>query len=166
MIKKLLAIILLVTVASLSIAGCTSQQQTMQSGGNPTPEKTGAVTVSATKIGEKMVISSAARVTPLPGEKFILYNVKVKNVNEERGMVDLTFFTLFDASGSSYAIADVTTLQELNPIHHEVTSPGDMMNGTIVFQIPQDAQPTNLQYQDTITTVNEPLTMTSASASA
>ncbi|MGD0170991.1 MAG: hypothetical protein ABSB81_02520 [Halobacteriota archaeon] len=33
----------------------------------------------------------------------------------------------------------------MNPIHHEVTSPGDMVNGTIVFQIPQDAQATTNQ---------------------
>jgi hypothetical protein len=101
-----------------------------------------------------MVVGESARVTPLPGKKFVLYNVKVKNINEERGVVDLTFFTLFDASGNSYEFAPETTLQELNSIHHEVTSPGDTVNGTIVFQVPQDAQLTALEYKDTITTVN------------
>lgn len=157
MIRKVLAIIVLVFVASLSIAGCTSQQQTTQSIGNATPATNADMLVAVKAVALSPQDQLAANKT---GFKFVAYNCTVKNVGAKSRSIGYNSWELRDTQGSVYApaLAVNVTGQEWSKITEGnwwnpsgTSEPGDILHGIVVFEVPQNAQLKSLTYDDGVT---------------
>ena len=161
--KKLLVIIILVVIASLSIAGCTTSknEQTVQSSSNtPTSsQNTPTVSVTATYLGSENSLTSSygTPTAAASGYKFVKYAVYFENINaKDMQMGNALFFTLRDTEGNIYSYdsfmfsvqqrVDGVILTGVTPQMN--TQPGDKYSGLIIFQIPTSATPKSLTYDD------------------
>jgi len=150
MLKKVVAIIALLMTASLSIAGCTSQQQTTKSVGNATQENA-AMSVSVKPVTLSQQISTE---TPRPGYEFVAYNCAVKNINAQNRPIAPNYWSLMDTGGRVYNISGLTIVQSLNPFGGTSHSqPGDVISGPVFFEVPQNATLKSLTYNDGSTTI-------------
>ena len=150
MLKKVVAIIALLMTASLSIAGCTSQQQTTQSVGNATQENA-AMSVSVKPVTLSQQISTE---TPRPGYEFVAYNCTVKNINAQNRPIAPNYWSLMDTGGRVYNISGLTIVQSLNPFGGTSHSqPGDVISGPVFFEVPQNATLKSLTYNDGSTNI-------------
>jgi Domain of unknown function (DUF4352) len=157
--------VLLLVVASLLVAGCTTtrNEQTTQSNSYvPTnaPASTTTVRVTATSLGTSNIFATSygTPTAAATGNKFVTYAVYLNNINaKDIQMGNPLFFKLRDTDGNIYSyetygfnmkpqqVNGVTLkyiMEELN------TQPGDKLSGLIVFQIPTSATPKSLTYDD------------------
>jgi hypothetical protein len=164
MIKKLLAIIVLVLVASLSIAGCT----TTTSNTNQTPTATNqnganqpTVSVTATYLGASNSLSQGpfAPAAAASGNKFVKYAIYCENINApNKQMGNPAMLMLRDTNGNIYSDdsssafmqqqVNGVTLKGLSLSYEIHSQQGDKVSGLIAFQIPTNATPKSLTYDD------------------
>ena len=145
MIKKV-AIIALVTIAFLSVAGCTSQQQTSQSVGNATQPTNADTAVTVKPVALSQQDQLAANKT---GFKFVAYNCTVKNIGTTNMPAGYNTWELRDTQGGVYtpALAVHVTGQEWSKITEgnwwnppSTSEPGATLHGIVVFEVPQNVQ--------------------------
>jgi hypothetical protein len=156
MSKKVAALVVLVIVASLSIAGCdnnTKQTSSIIPGGSTT-----AVSLAVNSVTTSSKLSKYPfQVTPAPGDKFVVVDLTLTNLNKnDLYMGNPLYFRLITDDGAAYSastLSFVTLNNTLNGQFH--TTPGDKLTGQIGFEIPQSAKATALTYSDTY---NPPVT--------
>jgi hypothetical protein len=140
--KPITAIIVLsLVVASLLVAGCTT---------STTTKDTNALnmTYKAVQVPQKYGSGTYAGETPKSGYKFIGYNVTVKNVNaKDRGFA-YNDWELRDTQGGVYQADGRSGMVGFNTISYIRTEPGDVVNGTLVYEVPQNAILKSLTYND------------------
>jgi predicted small secreted protein len=143
MIKKVAALVVLVMVAAIFVAGCDNK--------NPTNTSAGvAVTVNAQTTRDQLG-SYPLQSTPQPGYKYSVFNVTVTNLNKNNlAMGNPLYFKLTTNDGTvySYSTSSYWLGNEINPVSG--TNPGEKVTGQIAFEIPQSASPTQLTYNDGI----------------
>src|SRR5665647_842277 len=131
-LKSLTAItVLLLVVASLLVAGCTT---------STTTKDTNALnmTYKAVKVPQKYGSGTYAGETAKSRYKFIGYNVTVKNVNaKDRGFA-YNDWELRDTQGGVYQADGRSGMVGFNTISYIRTEPGDVVNGTLVYEVPQN----------------------------
>ncbi len=156
----LVSIMAIALVLVVSICGCvqtpttsnltsTSQIANLtKPTGNATqaPVQVGVINITATPT---QAPSQAGLFVPRQGEQFVYYNVTFTNINATERPASPLFFSARDAANNSYSV-DVKTV---DPTIHgfpaaSVTRPGDVINGLIVFQVPQNTTLTTLVYND------------------
>jgi len=83
------------------------------------------------------------------GNKFVLYNATLKNIDIKNLDVNPFWFDMRLSNGSSVGLDLFATVgsQGYFPMTN-ATQPGDTVNGTIVFEIPQTAIPVAISYND------------------
>jgi hypothetical protein len=117
------------------------------------------VSVMATYLGESgTVTSSFGTITAAaPGNKFVTYAVYCENINAPNiQMGNPYFLTLRDTEGNlyNYDYSSGTLQQQVGGrtlgalTYHTNTQPGDKVSGLIAFQIPTNATPKSLTYDD------------------
>jgi hypothetical protein len=150
-LKPITAIaVLVLVVAFLSVAGCTTQQQTTQSG-NATPATTADMSVAAKVVQTPQQIGGE---TPRPGYKFVAYNCTVKNINAQNRPIAPNYWSLMDTGGRVYNISGLTIVQSLNPFGGTSHSqPRDVISGPVFFEVPQNATLKSLTYNDGSTNI-------------
>jgi len=87
--------------------------------------------------------------TPGPGGIYLIYNVTVKNLNEQDADIgNPYYFKLATSDGSVYDYASSSSYLDnaIQSVSH--TSPGEKVTGQVAFEIPQSATPSKLQYDD------------------
>ena len=87
--------------------------------------------------------------TPGPGGIYLIYNVTVKNLNEQDADIgNPYYFKLATSDGSVYDYASSSSYLDnaIQSMSH--TNPGENVTGQIAFEIPQSATPSKLQYDD------------------
>ena len=82
------------------------------------------------------------------GYQYLNFDVTVKNLNKkDLDIGNPNYFKLTTADGSVYEYAYLSSLgNAISSVSH--TNPGEKVTGAIAFEIPQNAQPTKLQYND------------------
>ena len=151
-LKKALPLVLISTILSISIAGCTQQQTTAPIGnasaaaGSAAAGGSNQVVNGITATATQVVVPSSLGGAPKLG-KFVAFDCTVKNVNANLRYVGTEYWTLRDASGTVYYPAGVSYLPG-NRFGPATTSPGDVMKGTVIFDVSQNAQLKSLTYND------------------
>jgi hypothetical protein len=155
--------VLLLVVASLSVSGCTTSrnEQTIQSSSSNIPtgdQNTPTVSVTATYLGSaNSLTSSYGTVTAAaPGNKFVKYAIYCQNINaKDMDMGNPNYLKLRDTQSNIYPYdwSSASMQQQvggktLTGITYETTQPGDKVSGLIAFQLPIDATPKSLTYDD------------------
>jgi Domain of unknown function (DUF4352) len=149
---KLIAAIavLLLVVASLLVAGCTTGNPSSTS--NPTdvqgkvnsPQATAVPTanndaqirLSAT---QATVPQQIGTYTPKAGYKFVAFNVTIKNIAAPKYYTNAYDWQLRDTAGGVYKPATPTYSSEIEGLDGTNTIPGDVVSGLIVYEVPQNA---------------------------
>jgi hypothetical protein len=146
MSKKVAALVVLVIVASLSVAGCNNNnKQTSPNTGNA------AVALSINSVTTYSKLSkNSFETTPTPGHYFVVIDLTLTNLNKnDLYMGNALDFKLATSDGTAYSYSTWTYLLP-NAIGAGVfhTNPGEKVTGQIAFEIPQSAKPTALTYGD------------------
>jgi hypothetical protein len=140
--KQVAAVVVLVVVASLFMAGC---------GG---PSTNGSSSNIAVTLNSQQVVSQLgsgfAVSTPQAGNQFVIFNVTVTNLNENNWPLgNPLYFKLTTADNAAYSYSSSTyylSASALNPVSN--TNPGETVTGQIAFAIPQSATAATLTYND------------------
>jgi hypothetical protein len=138
--KPIIAIVVLSLIASLPVAGCTSNQ---------TKEAQNAqVSVSAQYQGSYTPPSSESAAQP--GYQYVKFYVIVKNLNETgvNYLGDPFDFKLFDNNNQVYNTSRITatTSDAVKVVRN--SKPGDTTAGSLVFEAKQGVTPQKLVYDD------------------
>lgn len=139
-LRKALPLLFICAILLIGTTGCTTT----------TNKTTSGINVVIDSKNESAAIGSGYLAsTPTPGNKFVLYNVTVTNVNEKDALLSPDYFklkttdaTIYDYDYNTYS----SSLKGLDSVSN--TQPGEKVTGTVVFQIPQSAQPSVLTYED------------------
>lgn len=146
-LKYALPLLFIGALVLCATTGCTTQETT-QSAGNATVGQSGdALTVKINPAGSSATIGqySAAKT----GYKFVSYEASVKNNNVKDQHVNPTFFSLRTSDSKVYDVDIAMYDQSVNGFQMVMkTQPGDIVTGTIIFQIPQNAKPISILYDD------------------
>ena len=157
-LKKMLPLVLISAILFVSITGCTQQQTTSSIGNSSAPAAGTAAAGTAAAGGSNQVVNgisaTATQVavpSPLSGTpklgKFVAFDCTVKNVNANLRYVGTEYWTVRDASGRVYYPAGVSYLLG-NRFGPATTNPGDVVKGTVIFDVPQNAHLKSLTYND------------------
>lgn len=147
-LKKALPLLFVCTILLVGITGCTTQETTSNVGNASSGGGSGssqAISVTATQT----TVPSFQSYTPKAGMKYVAYDATVKNINAKSRYIGPSNFQLRNASGGVYTVAMPTYAsdnpKELKGINSQ---PGDVDNGIIIFEVPQNVQLTSLTYDD------------------
>jgi hypothetical protein len=132
--------VLLLVVASLLVAGCTTQNTQDANALN--------ITYKAAQVPQKWGSGNYSGETPKPGYKYIGYNATVKNVNAKDRSVAFNFFELRDTQSGVYQAIGRNGMAGIDTFGNVRTEPGDVINGTLVFEVPKNVAVKSLTYDD------------------
>jgi len=150
-----------VLVLAVSISGCTSSTTS-----NPSPSAGSVATatpiatptvvtgtasnskISVAAVNQGVYVSNNPLIQPAAGDQYVQIYATVTNVNDPGAMIgDQDFFTLFDSSHvgyqptlASFANGGMQSISNSNP--------GQITAGTLIFEIPQGANPVTIIYND------------------
>lgn len=165
-LKPITAIaVLLLVVASLLVSGCTTSknEQTVQGDSTNTPSQNNpTVRVIATSLGSASSVTNnyGAVISALDGSKFVKYAVYLENINAKEVDSDMgnpyslklrdTKNNLYSFDANTFGIADQQVNgKTLKGLTVQIgTQVGDKYSGIVVFQIPTNATPKSLTYND------------------
>jgi hypothetical protein len=165
-LKKALPLLFIGSLALVATTGCLTSTTTQNSSGGGSGNAGVAVTIisqqTASQVGSGYLVS-----TPQPGNQFVIFDVAVKNLNQNSlTLGDPYFFKLTTADGTVYEITSLSFLgnNALSVVTN--TNPGDKVTGQIAFEIPQSATAKTLTYNDGTNQVITTLSPITASAAA
>ncbi|MEV6303864.1 DUF4352 domain-containing protein [Actinoplanes sp. NPDC051861] len=86
--------------------------------------------------------------------QFCLLHVTVKNIGGEPELFDSGAQRVYDANGVAYAVADQAAvfLNDRNPTLLNEIPPGDSVEGVLPFDVPKDAQLTEVSVHGSMST--------------
>ena len=163
-LKKALPLLFIGSLALVATTGCLTSTTTQNSSGSGSGNAGVAVTIisqqTASQVGSGYLVS-----TPQPGNQFVIFDVTVKNLNQNSlTLGDPSFFKLTTADGTVYEITSLSFLGNNALTVVTNTNPGDKVTGQIAFEIPQSATAKTLTYDDGINRVITTLSPITASA--
>lgn len=145
-LTKALLLVLLSAILLVSITGCTQQTSTSSIGNESAAgsvseggsnQVVNGITATATQVAVPASVNNTTKLG-----KFVAFNSTVKNVNANIRYVGTEYWTLRDASGTVYYPAPISyTVNRFGPA---TTNPGDVVNGILIYDVPQNAQLTSL----------------------
>lgn len=147
MSTKMAVLVVLVIIASLSVAGCpdkTKQTTSNIGGSNPVVSLTVNSVTTSDQIGSPPLGS-----TPSPGYKYVIIDATVTNTGKnDLYMGNPGYFKLTTNDGTVYQYSSASFRLDNYLTGVSNTNPGDKVTGKIAFQIPQSQNPTKLTYGD------------------
>jgi len=146
-LKKALPLLFIGALVLCATTGCTTQNTTQSAGNSAGQSSSDPLSVSIVPMGMSMQVGQYT--TPKTGYKFVSYNATVKNNNVDDQHVNPTYFTLKTSDGKVYDVDSAMYDQSVNSFQMVMkTQPGDVVSGTIIFQIPTNAKPVSILYDD------------------
>jgi hypothetical protein len=146
-LKKALPLLFIGALVLVATTGCT-QTTTQNSSGGGSGSSGVAVTVNsqqtASQIGSGFAVS-----TPQAGNKYLIFSVAVKNLNQNDLYIgNPNYFKLTTADGTvyQYSSSSFDLAKPLEGVSN--TNAGEQVTGQIAFEIPQSATATTLTYSD------------------
>jgi hypothetical protein len=153
-LKKALPLLFIGALVLVATTGCTTQNTTQSAGGGTGQSSGNPLSVTVVPMGTSMQVGEFN--TPKSGFEYISYNVTVKNNNAPNQDMNPLFFTLRTSDGKAYDVDSATYDSSVHGFTSvSNTQAGDVASGTIIYQIPTDAKPASVMYNDythTITT--------------
>lgn len=145
---RLLAIVMLIVVASLSVAGCpnnnTKQTSSNIGGSSPVVSLNINSVTTSNQLGSPPLGS-----TPSPGNKYVVIDVTVNNLNKNDLYIgNPLYFKLTTSDGTVYPYSPSSYFLSNQLTGVSNTNPGDKVTGKIAFEVPQSVQATKLTYGD------------------
>jgi hypothetical protein len=147
MSTKMAVLIVLVIIASLSVAGCSDNKK--QNSPNTGNNAAVALTVNSVTTYNKLS-KYPFETTPTPGHNYVVVDLTLTNLNKnDLYMGNALNFKLSTSDGTAYSYSSWTYLLN-NAIGSGVfhTNPGEKVTGQIAFEIPQSTHATQLTYGD------------------
>lgn len=145
----LIAVVVLVTVASLAVTGCVDTPTPKVS---PTPSLKAdvvALTVNSATRSAQIGKSFPLQATPSPGKTFLVLDVTVTNLNKnDLYMGNPLYFKLTTSDGTVYAYSPSSAWLENYNAGVSNTMPGERVTEKIAFEIPSGATATKITYGD------------------
>jgi hypothetical protein len=142
--------VLSIVVVSLLVVGCTTTtQNTVQSTASATRQQqaTDPLTVTIKATGSSMQVGSFF--SSKAGYTYVFYNATVKNNNVKNQVVSPGFFSLRTSDGRVYDVDPAMYDKSVDSLQNvQRTQPGDIVSGTIIFQLPLNATTTSILYND------------------
>jgi len=154
----LLAIVMLIVVASLSVAGCPNNNNTKQTSSNTGGNNNPAVSLTVNSVTTSSDLAKYPfESTAPPGNKFVVVDLTLTNLNKnDLYMGNPLYFRLNTNDGAVYSYstrAAILLNDTLDGQFH--TNPGDTVTGQVGFEIPLSATAASLRYSDSY---NPPVT--------
>jgi len=151
MVKRLLIIVSIAVLTALAVCGCIDHVNSPvapKSSRTPTAANTVALTVNSVAT-HNSVGKRPMQITSSPGLKYVILNVTVTNLNgNSLYMGNPNFFKLTTSDGMVFSLSEATFRLGDYIAGVSNTVPGNRVTGSVVFEIPQDASPTQLTYGD------------------
>jgi hypothetical protein len=146
-LKKALPLLFIGALVLVATTGCTTQNTTQSSGGGTGQSSGNPLSVSIIPMGTSMQVGEFT--TPKTGYEFVSYNATVTNNNVDDQHVNPTYFSLKTSDGKVYDVDSAMYDQSVNGFQMVMkTQPGEVVSGTIIFQIPTNAKPVSILYDD------------------
>ncbi|MEI7827932.1 MAG: DUF4352 domain-containing protein [Euryarchaeota archaeon] len=147
-LKKAPPLLFIGALVLVATTGCTENTTTQNQSGGGSGNADVAVTINsqrtASQLGSGYLVS-----TPKPGNKYLIFDVTVTNVNEKSWDIgNPYYFKLSTAGGTVYEITASSFLGDNALKSVSNTNPGEKVSGQIAFEIPQSAKATKLTYSD------------------
>jgi len=142
-LKYALPLLFIGALVLVSTTGCTTTQDA---------NAMNVTAVKAVQVPQHWGSGLYAGENPKPGNKFVGYNVTVKNVNAKDRSVGFNFWELRDTSGGVYQYGGQNMANFTMFTGHR-TEPGDIVSGTLIFEVPKNATLKSLTYNDGITKI-------------
>ena len=129
---------ILVLLLLVAASGCTTKETTKNESGSSTGNSNVDVTINSNYTSQ----------STKTGYQYLVFDVTVKNLNEKDSDIgNPNYFKLTTADGSVYEYSYLSSLSNaISSVSH--TNPGEKVTGAVAFEIPKNAQPTKLQYND------------------
>ncbi|MGZ4902824.1 MAG: DUF4352 domain-containing protein [Halobacteriota archaeon] len=151
MVKRLSIIVAVAVLAALAVCGCIDHVNSPlapKSSPTPTAANTVALTVNSVTT-HSSVGKRPTQITSSPGSKYVILNVTVTNLNGNGLYIgNPNFFKLTTSDGMIFSLSQATFRLGDYIAGVSNTVPGERVTGTIAFEIPQNASPTQLTYGD------------------
>jgi hypothetical protein len=152
-LRKALPLLFICALLLVSVMGCTGRQETNKSAGGNASQSNAGIDVVINSQSTSFALGPYS--TPRPGNKFVLYDVTVKNINEKNALLSPGYFKLKTADGTVYEYDSNTFSSYIKGLQSvSNTQPGEKVSGVVVFQIPTTAKPAVLTYDDYTNRVN------------
>jgi hypothetical protein len=132
----------------VATCGCTTTT-TQNSSGSGSSGNIGVKINSQTTVAQISSNIGGAVSTPQPGNKYAVFSVTCTNNNQQNQVLgDPLFFKLTTKDGTAYDVSGVwvTDPSAIKTIQN--SSPGEHVSGNVAFEIPQNAVPAKLTYDD------------------
>lgn len=129
---------ILVLLLLVAASGCTTKETTKNESGSSIGNSNVDVTINSNYTSQ----------STKTGYQYLVFDVTVKNLNEKDSDIgNPNYFKLTTADGSVYEYSYLSSLSNaISSVSH--TNPGEKVTGAVAFEIPKNAQPTKLQYND------------------
>ncbi len=138
--------VVVILVLAIGASGCTfvlPESQNPPSNATQTNTSNAHITVSVQPLGERQrySVNPLISYTAKDGYTLAVYEVNITNLDRAVKAGDTAFFTLADANGTTYD----AVLVSFSP---DVIQRGESLSGTVVFEVPLSAVPSELRYND------------------
>jgi hypothetical protein len=147
-LKYALPLLFIGALVLASTAGCVTNTTTKNESGGGSGNAGVDVIINSKQLSS-LIGSGYLTSTPSPGHLYLIFNVTVKNLNEQDADIgNPYYFKLATSDGSVYDYASSSSYLDnaIQSVSH--TSPGEKVTGQVAFEIPQNATPSKLQYDD------------------
>ncbi|MFZ0926477.1 MAG: DUF4352 domain-containing protein [Halobacteriota archaeon] len=154
-LKKALPLLFIGALVLVATCGCTTNTTTQNSSGGGGASGSSAIAVTVNSQYTASQIGSGYAVdTPQAGNEYLIFNVTVKNLNENNWDIgNPLYFKLTTADGTVYQYSS-SSFDLTNPLNVvSGTNAGEHVTGQIAFEIPQGAKATTLTYNDDFNSV-------------
>jgi len=146
-LKYALPLLFIGALVLVATTGCTTTETTKNiSGGGSSQAQNAGVDVTLQSQGMKQSLGEF--ITADTGKTYAVYYATVKNVNAKSRSINEFDFKLRDADGNVYEVDLGSTAANGAMKGVTSTQPGDKVQGTIAFLIPQGAKPKTVTYDD------------------
>jgi hypothetical protein len=146
-LKKALPLLFISALVLAATTGCTTKTtETTKNVSGGTAATNAGVDVSIVSLGTKASLGTFIKADE--GKTFAVYNVTVKNLNAKDRNINEFYFKLRDTDGIVYTVDLGSTAANGAMKAVTDTQPGDIVKGTIAFEIPQGATPKTVTYDD------------------
>jgi hypothetical protein len=145
-LKYALLLLFIVPLVLSATTGCVQQETTSTVGGNASAGGGSSASMAAT--ANQVAVPSLSHYAPNSDYKYVAYDATVKNINATSRWISASNWQLRDTSGGVYTVASPTYTTDIKEFKSVDSHPGDIVNGVIIFEVPQSASLKSLTYDD------------------
>jgi hypothetical protein len=145
-LKYALPLLFIGALVLVSTTGCTTTNTTQNIGASGSPAANAGVSVNLQSQGQTQSLGEFIQASS--GHTYAVYQATIKNINAKNRDLNEFNFKLTDTKGNVYNVDLGSTAADGAMKSVTNTQPGEQIQGTIAFLIPQGATPKTITYDD------------------